>query len=301
MEGRILEAYERCQRRFPTIQLSLDIFRSRLQEIVNSDAAVSSLQALERIHHEDLFLATACARGDRIAWEHFADEYLPLLRNCAGRACGNSNDAEDIAQEITAKLLNEKGPLAGYNGRGSLNGWLRVAVAHAAVDRFRRTKKQISLDQLDENGAAFIAPDKHGEENILDARWEPVVSRIAGECLRRLPARDRLILSLYYLRGVPLKDLGRQFGISEATASRWLERMRRDIRKKVEKELRKKHGIRSREMQSLWKWISPSSLAESIEAGGLSGQKSMTQSAGTAAKKSAMVENPGVIKKEELR
>jgi RNA polymerase sigma-70 factor (ECF subfamily) len=309
MEQQILEAFERCQRRFPTVQLSLEVFRSRVLEILSSDAKVpgertfNDGEAFARIHHEDLFLAIACSLDDRVAWEHFADDYLPLLRHFAAQACGNPGEAEDIAQEITAKLLIEKRRLAAYNGRGSLNGWLRVAVAHAAVDRFRRTRRQVSLDGLRENGteAALVAPDRSNEENALDSHWGPVISRIAGECLQGFPAHDRLLLSLYHLQGVPLKDLGRQFGISEATASRWLDRMRREIRKKVEKELRKKHGLRSSEMQSLWKWISPSSLAESIGGSVLAGEKPLSQSVEKAAKKPAIGENPSVIKKEELR
>jgi RNA polymerase sigma-70 factor len=309
MERQILEAFERCQRRFPTVQLSLEAFQSRVHEILNSDVKITGApagnegEAFARIHHEDLFLAIACSRDDRVAWEHFADSYLPLLRHFAEQACGNPSEAEDIAQEITAKLLTDKRRLAGYNGRGSLNGWLRVAVAHAAVDRFRRTRRQVSLDGLQENGiqAAFIGPEKSDEEDALDSRWGPVISGITGECLQGFPARDRLFLVLYHLQGVPLKDLGRQFGISEATASRRLDRMRREIRKKVEKELRKKHGLRSSEMQSLWKWISPSSLAESIGGSVLAGENALSQSVGEATKKSAIGENPGVIKKEELR
>jgi RNA polymerase sigma-70 factor len=304
MERQILEAFERCQRRFPTVQLPLEAFQTRIREILtaamNPDGNEGEVFA--RIHHEDLFLAIACSRDDRVAWEHFADDYLPLLRHFAGQACGNPGEGEDIAQEITTKLLTEKRRLAAYNGRGSLSSWLRVSVAHAAVDRFRRTKRQVSLDGLQENGtqAAFLSPEKSDEAEALDSRWGPVISRIAGECLQGFPARNRLLLSLYHLQGVPLKDLGRQFGISEATVSRWLDRMRREIRTKVEKELQKKHGFRSGEMQSLWKWISPSALAESVS-GSKSAGEPLPQSAGSAAKKSAIGENPGVIKKEELR
>jgi RNA polymerase sigma-70 factor len=266
MAQEVLEAYERCLRRYPTVQLSFEVFRARVEEILSREMRLpddeSRLKAFAQIHHEDLFLAIACSRDDRIAWEHFADDYLPVLRRFAAQACVNPNDSEDLAQDIAARMLKEKNRLAGYNGRGSLSGWLRVAVSHAAIDRFRRTHRQISLEDLQERGmqAADVESGKADEGEALDARWGPVVSRVANEAISSLSARDRLLLSLYYLRSVPLKTIGRQFGIHEATVSRWLDRLRQEIRKQVERELRKRHGLRAGEIQSLWKWISVSSV-----------------------------------------
>ena len=301
MREKILEAFERCQRRYPTVQLPAEVFQARVNEILSSETGAGEAQAsFERIHHEDLFLALACSRDDRIAWEHFTDDFVPLLRNFAAQACGDPAESEDLAQEITVKLLNDKKRLAGYSGRGSLAAWLRVAASHAAVDRFRRLSRQTSLEALEENGvpAAVTDPSKQGCEDSLDAHWGPVIARIAGECIRGLAAHDRLLLSLYYLEGVPLKDIALQYGMHEATAYRWLDRMRQEIRKKVERELRHKHGLRHSEMQSLWKWVSPSSLAESIAGNTQDGEGSF---GGRSRKKSAIRDNSDVMKKEGLR
>lgn len=270
MAQEVLEAFERCLQRYPTVQLSFEVFQARVDEILSREMRLpdetSRLKAFVQIHHEDLFLAIACSRDDRVAWEHFADDYLPVLRHFAAQACGDPGEGEDLAQEITAKMLKEKNRLAGYNGRCSLAGWLRVAVSHAAIDRFRRRQRQVSLEDLQERGIQIAVVDsgKQDEGEALDAQWGPVVSSVANEKISKLSARDRLLLGLYYLRGVPLKTIGRQFGIHEATASRWLERLRQEIRKQVEHELRKKHGLRPNEIQSLWKWISVSSVVEPI-------------------------------------
>jgi RNA polymerase sigma-70 factor len=303
----VWEAFERCQRRFPTVHLPIEVYEVRINEILSSELEpadeASAVEAFARIHHEDLYLAIACSRNDRVAWEYFADDYAPLLRKFAAQACRNSNESEDLAQEITARLLGDNERMAGYNGRGSLAGWLRVAVSHAAIDRFRRTTRLTSLEELQERGSEAVLrnPEKKQGEETVDSRWGPALTGIAAECLRRLSARDRLMLGLYYLQNVSLKDLGRQFGIHEATASRWLERIRRDIRKQVERELRKKHGLRSAEMESLWKWVSPGSLAEAIS-GSLPGVETPPRdTGGQSQKKSAIGENSGVIEKEELQ
>jgi RNA polymerase sigma-70 factor len=306
MAQAILEAYERCQLRYPAVQIPIEVFQKRVDEILSSEMRPAGnegrLEALAKIHCEDLYLAIACAHEDRVAWEHFADDYLPLLRQFAAKACGNAGEGEDLAQEIITKLLNDKKRLAGYNGRGSLANWLRVAVSHAAVDRFRRARKQTSLEEIQESAPAVLADRvEHDDEESLDSRWGPIISKIANDCLGKLPARNRLLLCLYYLQSVPLKNIGRRFGISEATAYRWIDRMRREIKKQVERELRKKHGLRSSEMESLWQWISASSFAQSVRASSTGMETSPYESSGHFHRKSAISDNSGVInKKEEL-
>jgi RNA polymerase sigma-70 factor len=298
-----LEVFEHCQQRYPTVQLSIETFQNRVDEILSSEIHLAGDEdresAFAKIHHEDLFLAIACADGSRVAWEHFADDYLPLLKKFAAQACGNANDAEDLAQEIATKLLNEKHRLAAYNGRGSLANWLRVAASHAAVDRFRRTKKQISLEDLD-SPTSLTDPPKDEDVDPLDSRWGPIVSQIATECLGKISGYNRLLLGLYYLNSVSLKEIGRQFGIHEATAYRWLDRMRREIKKQAERQLRKKYRLSSSEMQNLWKWVSPVSFAEALTS--RMGSAAPPGKAGEPVrKKHAKDGSSGVIKKEELR
>lgn len=270
--GAIREVYDRCRQRYPTVDLSLEAFLKRVEEVValvldNRDLTSLDLwaTAFATLHHEDLFLALACSRGDRIAWEYFADDYLPQVQRFATQSCRGRPESEDLAQEIVTTLLvsiesGRDSKLAGYNGKGSLAGWLRVAVAHAAIDHFRRFRKEILVDNWETQGnelpvaAEAATPSRAAEP--LDSRWGPVLSRLLAEEIEGLAARDRLLLSLYYLHGVSLKAIGRQFDVHEATASRWLESLRQGIRKRIERELRRQHGFRGRDLDSLWRWVS---------------------------------------------
>jgi RNA polymerase sigma-70 factor, ECF subfamily len=246
-------AFERCRRRFPSVELDLESFLARIDQVLppTDDTGTGALQ------YEDLFLATACARGDRIAWEHFANQYLAAIKGFAVKACGSLHEAEELSQQIVAVLIEDKAKIGSYNGRGSLAGWLRVAVAHAAIDRFRRSSRTVSLDEMQESGAAFQAPeDERSGAGTSDSRWGRVLCALLSEQLRQLSPRDRLLLALYYVRSVSLKAIGRHFGVHESTVSRWLESLRRNLRKGVEHELRTRHGLRGREIQALWIWAS---------------------------------------------
>ncbi len=280
MNDEIVQAFERCQRRYPTISLEYEAFRDRVEQVLAGGSSSAATGPggrprpglfLESLHVEDLFLALACSGGDRIAWEYFADTYLPVARRCAEQACRHLAQSEDLAHELVTKLLEDRHRFAGYDGRGSLAGWLRVAVSHAAIDHFRRARRQVSIEEIEEAGHAVALPSggsgacEPGER--LDARWGPVLLAVLVEEIRRLLPRDRLLLSLYYAQGVPLKTIGRQFGVHEATVSRWLDRLRQDLRKRIEREMKRRHGIRSVELESLWRWVSEEtdfSLREAI-------------------------------------
>jgi RNA polymerase sigma-70 factor (ECF subfamily) len=269
--GEIGTAFAACQSRYPTIQLPFERFLARIEACVaaipgaEADAPDGWLATFRQLHHADLFLATACTTGDRIAWEYFADEYLPLIRQFAERACGRGGQAEDLAQELAATMMSSEAGrpsrLAGYGGRGSLAGWLRVTVAHSAVDRFRRGRREVSLDDPDPR--AHVTEPEAPQASIddrLDARWGPVVSRLFEAELGALPARERLLLALYYVRRAGLKAIGAHFGVHEATASRWLEHTRRGIRKRIEGELRRRHGLRAADLEGVWRRVAEGDL-----------------------------------------
>jgi RNA polymerase sigma-70 factor (ECF subfamily) len=238
------------------------------------------LTLFRQLHHEDLYLAVACARGDRIAWELFADEYYASITRLAASACRSLDAGEDLAQELVTGLLGQGvgaaagrgesptgadpnarrsgGKLQSYNGRGSLAAWLRAAIAHAAIDRFRRGQKQVSLDALLEDGRlpeADCNPGAGDADAGLDLRWGPVIASALDDEISRLPARDRLLLKLHHLQGVPLKRIGLQFGVHESTASRWLEKIRQGLRSRLERRLRKSHRLLPRDLRFLWNMI----------------------------------------------
>ncbi len=287
----IRTAFDRCQRLYPTVALSFEDYLARVERVLFSgheahagsrdERPCSDCLSLSRqLCHEDLFLATACVLGDRIAWEYFADQHLTLLKRFAVQACRNPDEGEDLAQELVVLLLGDsdasatatsqtcestpapfpgRGKLQSYNGRGSLAGWLRVIVAHAAIDRFRRARREAPLDDADEVCLARRTAGAAGTaEELPDTRWGPVLAECVRKNIAALCPRDRLILRLHHLQGVSLKAIGRRFGVHEATASRWLERIRREIRKNAELELRKAHGLQKREIQSLWRWVADS-------------------------------------------
>jgi RNA polymerase sigma-70 factor, ECF subfamily len=199
-------------------------------------------QYLESLHLEDLALACACARGRESAWDHFVREYKPVLLRIAGR--GQTADrAQDVADSIYAELfgLAERDGVRAslfdyFHGRSSLAGWLKAVVAQRLVDRARSARRFEPLPDDESPAPRAGSPDFELEpdrQRFLGSVRPALADAIAG-----LDARDRLRLALYYTQGMKLAAIGRVLGESEATASRKLERIRKELRAAVEKRLR---------------------------------------------------------------
>ena len=184
---------------------------------------------------DELALARACAAGHNTAWEIFLTRYREKLYLSALRIAREDSAARELADTLYADLYGTTtregrrvSKLASYTGRGSLEGWLRTVVAQEYVNRYRRTKRLVSLDEESEEGVQFRAPDPDPLP-AADSR----LARATDEALALLPAEDRLVLSAYYLDGRTLAEIARMLGVHESTISRKVDKLAKSLRKQI--------------------------------------------------------------------
>lgn len=217
---------------------------------------------IEEIHSDDLCLIVACENGDEKAWEDLVGNFDSVVKSAARKISSNNEDAEDLASSIWAELYglrqdadgNKKSKLAYYSGRGSLAGWLRAVVSQLAVDQFRKQSKYVQIEETREfenlaeessnhtGNNLVVHHDQNPEELFGEKQSTADVSAALRTAIDSLEAEDKLILKLYYFDDLKLKDIAATFGYHEATASRKLVRIQTEVRKCVEKELKKNHG-----------------------------------------------------------
>lgn len=197
---------------------------------------------------EDLGLACACADGNEAAWNEFVAQHASALSRSARAIVGGRNEstAKELADSLYAELYgvgrgtNSHGPgrrplFDYFHGRSALDTWLRAVLAQRYVDRIRDGSRHVPLDGDGESlpqRRPTIVPRDH-ERATATVQLHEAMSAAVGE----LPPRDRLAVSLYYLRGKKLAEIGTILGEHESSVSRRLERTRQDLRKSVEKRL----------------------------------------------------------------
>ena len=184
---------------------------------------------------DELALARACAAGSNPAWEIFLTRYREKLYQSALRIAREDSAARELADTLYADLYGTNtregqrvSKLASYTGRGSLEGWLRTVLAQEYVNRYRRTKRLVSLDEESEEGVQFHAP----EPDPLPPA-EPRLAQATDEALAALSGEDRTVLSAYFLDGRTLAEIARMLGVHESTISRKLDRLAKALRKQI--------------------------------------------------------------------
>src|SRR5690242_15726309 len=212
--------------------LSREQFAAVLNEVavkyLPADASVRQTAELyASLRVEELALARACAAGQERAWEVFMARYREKLYDIAGYIAKESSAARELADSLYADLYGTTSrdgqrvsKLASYTGRGSLEGWLRTVMAQEFVNRYRRQRRLVSLEEDNENGKELAAKDSEPAIAV-----DPRLETVTDEVLCALPPEDRFILASYYLDGRTLAEIARVLAVHESTISRKLDKL----------------------------------------------------------------------------
>src|ERR1700756_2120945 len=229
-----LHAKAGCER----IGLTRESFSIILCEVGTKCGAGSETDARSfflSLRVDELALARACVAAHNEAWEIFLAKYREKLYLSALRIAREDSAARELADTLYADLYGTAtrdgqrvSKLASYTGRGSLEGWLRTVLAQEYVNRYRRTKGLVSLDEESEEGVQFRAPDPE-PGSTADNR----LARATDAGLAELPAEDRMVLSAYYLDGRTLAEIARMLGVHESTISRKVDKLAKSLRKQI--------------------------------------------------------------------
>jgi RNA polymerase sigma-70 factor (ECF subfamily) len=222
------------------LEFSREAFSLVLREVAGKYLPEGSTPAearalLTSLRVEELALARACAAGHNVAWDIFLTRYREKLYQAALRIAREESSARDLADSLYAELYGTNAregqrvsKLASFSGRGSLEGWLRTVLAQEFVNRYRKTKRLVSLEEEGDEGSQFAAPEP-APTAAPDARLE----RATSEELAALSGEDRMVLSAYYLDGRTLAEIARMLGVHESTISRKVDKLARSLRKKI--------------------------------------------------------------------
>jgi RNA polymerase sigma factor (sigma-70 family) len=209
-------------------------------------------RAAAGLHLADLALALACIAGVERAWERLIAEHRPALQRAAA-AMDPTGAAHELAEALFGDLYGtaehagvRQSLLVHYHGRSSLATWLRAVLARRHVDHIRRVRRLTTIDADDTSAAAAaraVDPVDASDEAADGPRFRWAFGRALEAALRRLDGRDRLRLGCYHAQHLTLAQIGQLTGEHEATVSRQLARVRRQLREDVEGELGREHGL----------------------------------------------------------
>src|SRR5271166_5877397 len=229
--------------------VSADQFAAILEEVARKcthesapspdDPADKKASFCATLRLEELALARACAAGNELAWQDFISRYRQKLHSMALHITRDAAHAAELADSLFADLYGvnarngvRSSKLVFYTGRGSLEGWLRTVMAQEFINRYRKQKRAVSLEEQTEAGVQFAAavPDPASASACASDRRLEIAT---DEALAELSAEDRFTLASYYLDGRTLAEIARTLGLHESSVSRRLDRLATGLRKRI--------------------------------------------------------------------
>jgi RNA polymerase sigma factor (sigma-70 family) len=155
------------------------------------------------------------------AFQALYDLTSSKMYGLALRVTGKRDWAEDVLQEAYLQVWRVAGTY-----RSSLSpplAWLGILVRSRALDFLRRRASE-RADTAQELDATLEETLQGDSANPMDTRQASEAAWALHECLRKLEARQRQVVSLAYLRDLSHSELAEQLSLPLGTVKSWIRR-----------------------------------------------------------------------------
>jgi RNA polymerase sigma factor (sigma-70 family) len=137
----------------------------------------------------------------------------------------DSDKAQDYCQNGFIKVYDN---ISKYDGKGSLEGWVRRVINNNILDELRKSK--IEIDDRGEDG--FDLTKLKSYEDTYEES-DNSMDKIMG-LLKYLPPSYKRAFEMYYLDGLQHNEIGEILGISDSTSKTNLMKGKRILKKYLE-------------------------------------------------------------------
>lgn len=156
---------------------------------------------------DDAELVWRAKAGDREAFAELTERHYDFVFRVAWKWCGRKADAEDIAQEVCARLGRA---IRSFQGQGAFSTWLYALTLNAARDHGRRSVRETRKTEAFGVHALAFGASVEDPDDAADRLWDAV---------RRLPDKAREAVLLVYGEGLGHAAAADIMGCAEATVS----------------------------------------------------------------------------------
>ena len=240
-------AWEQARTTWPEVEVPLPRFVDAVAQ--RADAA----EGVDGMALADVYLACACAAGERNAIDCLERTYLKPLRPAIARLGAGAALIDDVMARVRERLFAADPPaIAQYQGRGDLSSWLKVVVMREAVARLR---KDHHLPAQDEEIEALMSPADDPELEVMRHKYRGEFRQAFEEAMAALETRERIVLRYHLIDRLSIDQIAAIHGVHRATAARWLARVRERLYKRTRRALLDRLGVSSRELDSILRLI----------------------------------------------
>ena len=224
----VRKCYEKCREKFDSFEISLNNFTRKLKKSLD-DAFGENVftldeesfnSCLEKIHTTDLYLTVGMSARDEKAWEIFEERFAPKINDFSQYYADDEDIAEDVFAYTKSSLFVKikktgKPKIDSYNGRGSLESWLKVIVYREVITHQKNRVKTVSLDSI-------VLGVEEDHDYVSEIK---TISKILTSGFKSLEEKDKVLLREYYILKQPERILADKYNVNISTISRRLRKI----------------------------------------------------------------------------
>lgn len=181
---------------------------------------------------DDLVLVERFKDGDVVAFEELVKKYQRSVLNLVYRFTGETNRAEDLAQEVFMRVYRA---LGGFEAKAKFFTYLyKITLNLCLKEREREQRKRTySLDEKsnDDEGRVREVCDPGGSAEDQVARHD--TARIVREAVQSLPEEQRTAVILHRFHGLSYEELAEVLEISLPAVKSRLHRAKLALRERL--------------------------------------------------------------------
>jgi len=156
--------------------------------------------------------------GDRDALITLLREIETHVYRTAYYILGNEHDAMDAAQEALIRIYTK---INSYEEKALFKTWVQRIVTNICIDKFRRKKPTVSIDEHEMTFAA----SQDVENEVLSS----YVAKDIHEAIDKLPEHHRAVVVLRYLQDFSYNEIADSLDLPLNTVKSYLFRARQQL------------------------------------------------------------------------
>ncbi len=181
----------------------------------------------------DVALMLAFQKGDERSFQELVERNHARVIGLVHRFVGDSNDAEDLAQEVFLRIYRAR---QSYTPTARFSTWMFRITANVSLNalRSRATRRDdVSIAQIcdeSEGQTAMPDPDTHMPDDRLHR--EELRDKVQ-EAIHMLPEKQQIAVVLNKYEGMSYADIARTIGCSTMAVKSLLARARDNLKDRL--------------------------------------------------------------------
>ncbi len=175
---------------------------------------------------DDHILIQDIKNGNKDAFKEFVDIHKKFVLNTCYKFVNNSDDANDIAQEVFIEAYKTIGK---FRGDSKISTWLYRISTNRALNFLRDNKKYSSSESYSRDPAYInnISSDSNPEQYILNNERADILN----QAINSLPDMQKAVFILNKKENLTSAEISQIYGLSVKAVESLISRAKKNLQK----------------------------------------------------------------------